>query len=68
MTVMNMGLLRAIEGTQTGKVQLAVAGQMLKSNADHGAAIAKLIDSAQQNIGSLANVASHIGTNLNVSV
>jgi hypothetical protein len=51
----------------TGMVQLAVATRLERMNADQGASVVKLIDAAQQNITSLANVASGIGTNLNVS-
>jgi len=36
-------------------------------NADQGAAVAKLIDAAQQNFDPLANVAAGLGTNLDVS-
>jgi hypothetical protein len=36
-------------------------------NADQAASVAKLIDAAQQNFNSLANVAVGIGMNLNVS-
>jgi hypothetical protein len=54
-------------GAQTGMVQLAVAARLARMNADQGSSVAKLIDAAQQNFTSLANVASGIGTNLNVS-
>jgi hypothetical protein len=36
-------------------------------NADQGASVANLIDAADQNANSLANVAGNIGTNLDVS-
>jgi hypothetical protein len=54
-------------GAQTGLTQLAVAGSMLKMNTENAASAVKLIDSAQQNLNSLANVAPGIGTNLNIS-
>ena len=60
-------LITALMGAQTGMVQLAVAARLARMNADQGASVVKLIDAAQQNITSLANVASGIGTNLNVS-
>lgn len=60
-------LLSAIVGAQAGMVQLAVAGRLMRMDADQGASIAKLIDSANQNANSLANVAENIGTNLDVS-
>ena len=60
-------LISAILGAQTGMVQLAVAGRLMRMNADQGASIAKLIDAANQSANSLANVAENIGTNLDVS-
>jgi hypothetical protein len=60
-------LITAMLGAQTGMVQLAVATRLMRMNADQGASIVKLIDAAQQNASSLANVADNIGTNLDVS-
>ncbi|HMG77868.1 MAG TPA: hypothetical protein VK591_04240 [Xanthobacteraceae bacterium] len=60
-------LITALMGAQTGVMQLAVAARLMRMNADQGAAVAKLIDAAQQSIDPLANVAAGIGTNLNVS-
>jgi hypothetical protein len=65
--VMDMSLVTAILGAQTGMVQLAVATQLERMNADEGASIAKLVDAANQNANALANVAANIGTNLDVS-
>ena len=60
-------LITALMGAQTGMMQLGVAARLMRMNADQGAAVVKLIDAAQQNIDPLANVASGIGTNLDVS-
>ena len=60
-------LLNAIVGAQAGMMQLAVAGRLMRMDANEGASIAKLIDAASQNANSLANVAENIGTNLDVS-
>lgn len=60
-------LVTAMLGAQTGMLQLAVAARLARMNADQGASVAKLIDAAQQNASSLANVAGGIGTNLDVS-
>jgi hypothetical protein len=60
-------LITAMLGAQTGMMQLAVAARFVRMNADQGASIAKLIDAAQQNASSLANVADNVGTNLDVS-
>jgi hypothetical protein len=65
---MDLSLVTAMMGAQTGLTQLAVAGSMLKMNTENAASVVKLIDSAQQNLNSLANVAPGVGTNLNISV
>jgi hypothetical protein len=64
---MDLSLVTAMLGAQAGLTQLAVANSMLKMNSDNAASVVKLIDSAEQNMNSLANVASGIGTNLNIS-
>jgi len=64
---MGLSLVTAMIGAQTGLTQLAVAGSMLKMNTENAASAVKLIDSAQQNLNSLANVAPGIGTNLNIT-
>jgi hypothetical protein len=64
---MDLGLLTAIMGAQTGMVQLAVAARLARMNADQGAAVAKLVDAAQQSFDPLANVAAGIGTGLDVT-
>jgi hypothetical protein len=65
---MDLSLVTAMIGAQTGLTQLAVAGSMLKMNTENANSAVKLIDAAQQNLNSLANVAPGIGTNLNISV
>jgi len=65
---MDLSLITAMIGAQTGLTQLAVAGSMLKMNTENAASAVKLIDAAQQNLNSLANVAPGIGTNLDISV
>jgi hypothetical protein len=57
----------AFIASQLGQVQSAVAAKMLKMNADGAANAAKLLDSASQNFNRLANVASGIGQNLDIS-
>jgi len=65
---MATSLISAFVGAQTGMLQLAVAGRLARMNNAHNAAsVMKLIDAAQQNLNSLANVAANIGTNLDVS-
>ncbi|MGA8650532.1 MAG: hypothetical protein WB677_07910 [Xanthobacteraceae bacterium] len=65
---MDLGLVAAAIGAQAGMTQLAVAGSMLKMNAENASSTVKLIDAAQQNLNSLANVAAGIGRNLDISV
>ena len=61
-------LITALIGSQTGMLQLAVAARLTRmDNQDSGASVAKLIDAAQQNFNSLANVPAGIGSNLDVS-
>jgi len=60
-------LAAAFVGAQTGQLQMAVAAKMMKMNADQAASMAQLLEAATENITSLANVASGIGQNLNVT-
>ena len=62
-----MSLVTALVGAQSGATQLAMAADMARMNQQDSSSVVKLIDAAQQNIGSLANVAAGIGTNLDVS-
>ena len=57
----------AFVAQQSGQLQTAVAAKMLRMNADASADIAKLLEAAQQNFSSLANVANGIGGNLNIT-
>ena len=57
----------AFISAQAGQVQTAVAAKMLKMNADSAASVVKLLDAAQQNFSSLANVASGIGGNIDIT-
>lgn len=65
---MDMGLVSGVLGAQMAQTQTAVAAKMLKMNAQAGQAVAQLLDAAQQSASSLANVASGIGGNLDISV
>ena len=61
-------LVTAMAGGQMAQVQMAMAAKMLRMNADAAASVANLIDAAQQNLQSLANVASGVGQSVNISV
>jgi hypothetical protein len=52
---------------QAGQAQLAVAARILRMNADSAANIAQLLEAAQQNFDRLANVASGVGANFDIS-
>jgi hypothetical protein len=57
----------AFVAAQVGKLQTAMAAKMLQMNAQASADTAKMLDAASQNLNRLANVASGIGGNLDVS-
>jgi hypothetical protein len=61
------GLARAIMSSQGGLKQIQLAQSFERMNADHGASIANLVDSAQQNMKSLAQVGTGIGGKVNIS-
>ena len=49
------------------QVQMAIAAKIMRMNADAAASIVQVLDAAQQNIASLANVATGVGQNLNIT-
>jgi hypothetical protein len=57
----------AVFAAQAGQTQLAVAAKMIRMNADQSASVVKLLEAGQQNIDRLANVATGIGGNLDIS-
>ena len=57
----------AFVAMQAGQLQEAVAAKMLRMNADASNGVAKLLDAANQNFNRLANVASGIGGNLDIT-
>jgi hypothetical protein len=61
-------LASAFVAAQAGQTQLAVAAKMLRMNADAAQSVVKLLEAGQENIDRLANVASGVGGNLDVSV
>ena len=58
----------AFIAAQASQVQTAMAAKMLRLNADQAGNAVKLLEAAEQNMKSLANVASGVGQNLNISV
>jgi hypothetical protein len=65
--------LAALFGAETGRLQLAAAAYLARTDPsnplspDVGPSIAKLVDAAQQSAQPLANAASHLGTNLDIT-
>jgi hypothetical protein len=57
----------AFVAMQAGQLQEAVAAKILRMNADASSGVAKLLEAASQNFDRLANVASGIGGNLDIS-
>ncbi len=60
-------LAGALIAAQAGQMQLAVAARIMRMTADMQGSVVKLLDSAQQNMNGLANVAAGIGTSLDVT-
>jgi hypothetical protein len=61
-------LASAFAGAQTAKLQMAAAAAMMRMNAQAGVSIVEVIEKAQDNMQSLANVAAGVGGNLDISV
>jgi hypothetical protein len=57
----------AMVASQMSNVQMAVAAKMLRMNADNASSIVQVLDAAQKNLQSLANVAEGVGRSLNTS-
>jgi hypothetical protein len=58
----------SLVAAQTGQIQMAMAAKMIRMNAESGQAVVQMLDAAQANMSSLANVAPGVGGNLNISV
>ncbi len=65
-------LLSAFFGAQVGRLQLAVAARLARTdpnspvNPDVGPSVSKLVNAAQQSAQPLANAAVMLGTNLDI--
>jgi hypothetical protein len=65
---MDMSLVTAALGAQTGALQMQVAATILKSNLDaEKSSVLTLLGAGEQSASSLANVAAGIGGNLDIS-
>ena len=65
--VMDTSLISAFFAAQLGQVQLAAAAWLAHNNPQSGSSVAQLVDAAQQNFDPLANVATGVGANLDVT-
>lgn len=59
-------LVAVMSGAQAGRAQMIMAAKMLRMNADSAGMVAKIVESAQANLKSLANVADGVGKNVNI--
>ena len=57
----------AFVAAQVGQLQQAAAAKMMQMDANASADTVKLLDAAQQNFSRLANVASGVGGNLDIT-
>jgi hypothetical protein len=57
----------AFVAQQAGQLQMAMAAKILRMNAAAASDVAKLLEAARQNLDQLANVASGVGTNLDIT-
>jgi hypothetical protein len=60
-------LASALVAAKMAQVQLAVATRMARMDAQTGQSVANLINSAEQNMNQLANVAAGIGTQVDIT-
>jgi len=60
-------LASALVGAQAGQLQAAIGVQILSMSAQQDAAVLQLLQSAQQSVNPLANVAAGIGGSLDIS-
>jgi len=53
-----VSLATALAGAQMSRAQMAVAAKMVRMNADNAASIVEVLNAAQRNIATPANVAA----------
>ena len=59
-------LISAFVSAQVGRLQLAAAGYMARTDPESRSSVTQLMNAAQQNFASLTDVAAGIGTSINV--
>jgi hypothetical protein len=65
---MEAALVTGLIAARTAQVQLAVAAEMLKMNAQAAQSVAQLVEAAQENMQHLAAAAAGLGGNVDISV
>jgi hypothetical protein len=63
-----VSLAASLISAQMGRVQLEIAGKMLRMQANHDQSIGNMIDAAEHSIDSLSVLASNLGGNVDISV
>jgi len=59
-------VVAVISGAQASSAKMVMAAKMLRMNAYASGLGAKIVESAQQNLKSLANLADGVGKNVNI--
>lgn len=57
----------SLVAARTAQLQMAMAATMMRMNAQAQAAVVELLDATQLNINRLANVATGVGVNLDLT-
>ena len=61
-------LASSLISAQMNRIQLQLAGTMLRMQVDHDQSIATMVDAAQQNIAGLSVLAANLGGNVDIRV
>jgi hypothetical protein len=65
---MDVGALAsALAGARVAQLQIAVAARLLRMEGESVAAVAEVIEAAQDNVNRLAGVAAGVGANLDLT-
>ncbi|HXD45834.1 MAG TPA: hypothetical protein VN655_11930 [Pseudolabrys sp.] len=64
----SVSVAAAMTGASAASTQMALAAKMMRMNADSEAAIAKVLEAAQQNMQQLASAGPGQGQNLDIRV
>ncbi len=68
MSMDTASIAAGLAAARMGQVQLALAGKMLKMNAEQAQSVVKLLDAAQANLNRPANVGAGVGTTVDMKV